>query len=258
MSALLIATIVTSGQGGITLQYQPKVGSTYKYTMTQGSKSQMGNSGFSCTMAQKVLSGTGGVYKIQSTTSNVKSDAAAGGDGMKKLMEGKSTLMTIDKYGTVTFDPKGAGGAASQMMGGFNGQSIGMAFPKKPVKVGDTWTSSLDMGKMMNSMMKGQTGKAKVSTTGMMNMKFKLVKVDGSSASISCTVSGNMNMDMTGPGQGGAPQAMKMSTTISGTANYSVDRATGMPINSTTNMTMNMSFGGQKMPMTQSISLKKI
>jgi hypothetical protein len=39
-------------------------------------------------MAQKVLSGTGGAYKIQSTTSNVKADSAMGGDAMKKTMEG--------------------------------------------------------------------------------------------------------------------------------------------------------------------------
>jgi hypothetical protein len=208
------------------------------------------------TTTAKVLGFEGGFYKIQNTPSNVKVTGAMGatGDQMKKAME-KPTITYIDKH----FKPKLAktGGAGmQQMMGGMNEAFSGITFPAKPIKVGDTWNNAIDMGQMMSG---SKSTPAGVKADGKMNITYKLLKVDSSSVLIGMTISGTVNMDMSGArGAGGNGQQMKMSMTMSGGGTSSLERSTGIPLGSNTKMTMGMNFGGQPMNITQTITTKRI
>lgn len=256
MPILAIASLVAT-QGAVTLLFQPKVGATYKYAMTQSTQSQMGNSSMTATNVQKILSVTGGLYKVQTTLNNVKMDGGMGAS-VKKAIEGKPSVMSIDKYGAIKFDASGSPGM-QQMMGGMGGQSIGMQFPKKAVKVGESWTHTIDMGAMMGSMMKSQAKGADVKSSGKTTMTFKLVKIDGSSATINCSVSGTMSMDMKAPsGASGGPQQMKMTMSMNGSGQYSVERSTGMLQSSNMKTNINMGIMGQQMTTVQNISMKRI
>ena len=259
MSVIAIASLLAT-QAQVTLLYQPKVGSTYKSSMTMAQTSQMGNSSTSMTVSVKVLGLENGYYKLQSTTSNVKvtGGAGAGSDQMKKAME-KSSTMYVDKHFKPKLDAKNASVDMQNMMSGMNSAFSGVVFPSKPVKVGETWTNVIDMGAMMNGLAKGQKGADGMKTTGKINLTYKLVKADSTSVLIGLSIAGTMNMDMSGgKGAGAQGMNMKVSMTMSGGGTASMERATGTPIGSNTNMNMTMNIGGQPMKMTQKITTKRV
>lgn len=249
MSVIALASILAT-QGQVSLTFNPKVGSSYKFSNTSVAANPMsgGNQTTSFTSTMKVVSNSGGYFKIDISSSNVKisGDEQASAQ-MKKVMEGKHQTITIDKFGTPKADPKDTSGGMKAIMEGFNNQSVGVVFPKKPVKVGETWTSSVDLGAAMNKAMTANGGKAGgAKGKGMLKTTYKLVKIDGKSATITSSISGTMDMDM-GGGKAGGPQGMKMSMTFSGSGNMNIERATGVPFS--TSMKMNMGIMGRTMPM---------
>jgi hypothetical protein len=139
--------------------------------------------------------------------------------------------------------PKGM----QEVMGALNGQGTGMLFPTKPIKVGDTWGKTIDMGSLMGAATKGQ-GKG----SGKLTLTYKLVKIDGSKVVVSATQKGSMNMTMGAPKGGGQPMSMAMTFNGSGTMN--VDRATGTLVSGSNKV--NMGIMGQQMVM--SMTTKKI
>ena len=253
MSVIAIASLLAA-QAPATLLYQPKVGSSFKYAVTMDNNTQMGNSKLTLTNTMKILSASGGLYKVQSSNSNTKMTGGMGANTPKD----SSMTMTIDKYGNIKMDAKG-GGALGAMFGGNDNSPVGLMFPKKPVKVGDTWTSSVDMGAMMAGAMKASPQAKNTKATGMLNMNFKLNKLDGTVAGITCTFSGTVNMSTMGASpKGGAPQAMNMTMKMSGTSNYTIERPTGMVMSAITKTSMDMSVMGQQMKMSQSFTQKRI
>lgn len=253
MSVIAIASLLAT-QAPITLLYQPKVGSTLKYSnsLVQSNPMGGGNTTTTMTITQKVLSFANGYYKVENTTSNYKNSGGMGGaknaEQMKKAIEGKKMVMLFDKFGAMKVEGQGNQPKGMQeMMGAMSGQGSGMLFPTKPVKIGDTWSKTIDIGSMMGAATQGQ-GKG----TGKITMTYKLVKVVGSSVMISATQKGSMNMSMGSPKAGSQP--MTMSMTFSGTGSLSVDRTSGT-LNSST-MKMNMGVMGQQMVV--NMTMKKI
>ena len=253
MSVIAIASLLAT-QAPATLLYQPKVGASYKYAVNMDNNTQMGNSKLTLTNTMKILSVTGGVYKVQSSNTNTKMTGGMGANAPKDT----SMTMTIDKYGSIKMDVK-SGSALGAMFGGNDNSPVGLMFPKKPVKVGDTWTNSVDMGAMMAGAMKSSPQAKNTKATGILNMIFKLNKLDGAAAGITCTFSGTVNMSTMGaPAKSGAPQAMKMTMKMSGTSNYTVERSTGMVMSAITKTSMDMAVMGQAMKMSQSFTQKRI
>ncbi len=256
MSLILIASLVTA-KAGVTLNFHPKVGSTYKYqnTVVQ-SNPMMGNQNVSSVASMNVKGFTGGYYTIVMTTSNVKITGGRGNsDDMRKLMEGKSMTMSIDKYGAPKLDTSKMSGGMQQMMNGLGGQGASLVYPKKALNVGDTWSNTIDLGSAINAAVKSQKGAPSgMKSSGKLTMNYKLVSVNGSTATISCQLKGSMNMNM-GSGKTapkGQPSSLDM--TMTGSGQYSVERSTGM----LTTSTMKMNMGVMGTTMSTSVSSKRI
>ncbi len=252
MSIIAIASMLAT-QAPVVLLYQPKVGSTYKSSMTMAQTSQMGNSTTSMMVAMKVLGLENGYYKLQSTTSNVKTTGGPGAssEATKKAME-KTTILYMDKHFKPKMDTSKSADMQS-MMSGMNSAFSGVTFPSKPVKIGESWTNTIDMGALISGAAKGQKGAAGMKSTGKVNLTYKLLKADASSVLIGLSIAGTVNMDV--PGAKGA--GMKMSMSMSGGGTSSMERGTGTPISSSTKMNMQMNFGNQPMNITQTITTKR-
>lgn len=194
----------------------------------------------------KVKNFTGGYYFIDITTSNVKMSSGKMTDQMKKMME-RTITVTMDKYGTPKKDGSGVSPGLQQMMNSLSTSSSGLMFPKKPVRIGESWSNTIDLGSAMSQMAKTQGMMKGMKSGGKMTATFKLTKLDGSNAYVSASLNGTMNIDLSGmpmPKNQKAPaQGMKMTMTINGTGQYTVERATGMLVNSGMTMKVN-TMGG--------------
>ena len=255
MSVIALASMLAT-QSAVTLLFQPKIGSTYKMSTSMSMTSQMGNSTTSMITTTKVAGFENGFFKLQNTPSNVKMTGGMGAtEQSKKAME-KPSVIYMDKH----FKPKMQGNESAQlqqMMGGMNSAMSGITFPAKPVKVGESWTNSIDMGKMMGAVAKGQAGAQGMKSTGIITMTYKLQKADSTSITIGMTMKGTVNMDMSGGGGAKGGPAMKMSMTMTGGGTSSMERNTGIPIGSNMKMTMQMGGAGQAFSMNQTIVTKR-
>ena len=131
----------------------------------------------------------------------------------------------------------------------------GVIFPKGAVKVGSTWTATIDIGKLM-----GQAAGAngpKVVSGGKIPVKYKLVgfkTIAGKQvAGITATMNGTVVMSM--GAQAGAAGQMKMG--LKSTSSGQIDVGTGMVRTMTTDANVNMNFGqmvmNQKLKMTMTL-----
>ncbi|MEI7985052.1 MAG: DUF6263 family protein [Armatimonadota bacterium] len=253
MSVIAIASLLAT-QSVVTLSFQPKVGSSYKQSTTLAQTSTMGNSTTSMVMTTKILSFEGGYFKLENTPSNVTVSGGMGKNDTAKKAMSKPTTIYLNKQ----YKPKSSGKDMSgieQMMGGMSGAMSGFAFPNKPVKVGETWTTSFDMGQAMGAAAKGQPAAQGLKSAGKLNTTYKLLKADANTVTVGVTVGGTMNMDMAG-GKGGG-QGMKMSMVLSGSGTSTFERNTGIPISSSMKTSMQMA-GMQAFNMTMSMTSKRI
>ncbi len=195
----LVASLVLSGQSSVNLVYKPPLHKTLKYRMVMDMKQDMGASGNfgSKTQMDMELTATsrkGDVTTLLTKITDAKvttppgSPMAGMSSQMEKSMKGKSYTSSIDSH----FKPLTIGGSE---VAGMSGQGMADAmhsftFPSRPVKVGQTWTSKMDMGKMMASVAKG------MKVTSNVPIVCRLVSVQGNLATISMTMKGAMNMDM--------------------------------------------------------------
>ncbi len=207
--SLVLATVASGSAQTVLLRYNPPVGKTASYTMRmsmsttlpQGASVSGKPMSFTQTtpMSLRVLAHAGGATTIETRSGPMKFDAPAGspmaaGAKNPNLAKVNVVRMTIDEFGT----PKGAsGGGASaavvNAMGSAMGQGgQGVTFPKAPVKVGDTWKSSLDIGKMI-----GAAG-AGLKANGTIPLVFRLLAVKGGEATVSMTAKGSVGMNVGG------------------------------------------------------------
>jgi hypothetical protein len=201
-------------------------------------------------MEMTALSASGGVTTMETKASNAhvtlppNSPMASMKATMEKQMTSQPTKSKIDtRYHISSVSGTVADSALSNM------QTLN--FPEKPVRIGDTWATSLDIGKFMGGMMGGKT--PGMAMNGSIPIKFKLLGLGqgpkGQMATISITMKGAMSMSMQG-------QAIPIKMDASGT--YTVDVATGMTIGMKMKSATTSSFGGNSMTqnMTQSMTLR--
>lgn len=153
--------------------------------------------------------------------------------------------------------PKGM----SSMFGpGKSGSGVSVQFPKKPIKVGDSWSETMDLGKMMGEGMKqAGPGVKNTKSDGKLTITNKLVSVSGGKATIRQTISGSADMGGSAAGgKDGKAQSFSMKMGFSGGGDVVIDVATGIMISSTMKQNMSMNMMGQPMNMVMNMTMKKI
>ena len=228
----------------VLLRYKPPVGKTMSYVyamkMTQNVPGMASGMGFSQTvpMTMRVLSRKGNLTTTQTKLGKAKVTVPAGSPmaSAKPQMEAASS----NKTSTTVIDDLGNLKRVEGMGSGMGLGSQNVSFPKKAVKVGDTWTSTVDMGKMMP---------AGGSASGKIPVVYKLVSLKGGVATLAMTMNGTTNV------KAGA-QAMTMRMMSKGT--LAIDAATGMMRSMNMNVNTNMKLGatGQAMTMSMVMSMK--
>lgn len=200
VSLALFAAVGASAQS-VLLRYQPPVGKTVSYTMTNAMSmtSPMAPGkpmAFTQTipMTVRVVSKTAAGTMVETKSGPTKMSAPAGSPmaGMANnpaMRKVNVVRITIDPFGT----PKGATGAgpaaamANSMGSVMGGGSQGVFFPAKPIKVGDTWTSAMDLGKMAPAGMP-------MKMNGKIPLVYRLVSLKGGVAMVAMTAKGTMSM----------------------------------------------------------------
>ena len=248
MSVVALASLIAL-QAPVTLTYHPKVGSNYKFSISSTIKGPNGSVSVSALSGVKVLSFTNGYYRVETKVSNVKNASNSPAAPTKD----KVTILDYDVYGAVKVDPKTQSAGPNQVMNNFNNQALGMQFPRKPVKVGDTWTNSVDLGKLFSAFMKGAS-----KAVGTVKLTFKLVQITPKTATITCAIKGAVDMHILSQAKGKAPQNVQVSLNMNGDGQYAVDRSTG--VQETSNMKMEITTGsnGHHVSSSQTVSMKRI
>jgi hypothetical protein len=242
LSALALTGTPGKGQGSVSLRFHPPVGRSYHYLMymsmamdhVEGMPSM--NFKMDLGMQMKALSKTGDVtsmeYRVTSVKVTAPSDSpmASMQQTMQKQLSGKVFKGNIDSL----YHVSGMSGSGMDSM--INSMSSNISYPNHPVKVGESWTTSLDMGKAMGAMGGGMglsAGTSKIPVT------FRLVKISNQGgktvAAVRVSMNGVMNL--------GGAQAMKMNLDSSGTIN--IDVANGMTLNQMMTSTIGMNVAGK-------------
>lgn len=243
----MIATLL-AGQGAVTLLYQPKVGASYQFSVSSTASSSMGQSSFNAKSTIKILSFKNGYYQVQTVVSNTKTS----GTGSSAAPSESKTILDYDKFGAVKFD-KNRNDGAQQLMSSFSNQTLGMQFPHKPVKVGDTWQNTVDMGGLAAALVKSGSEKPH----GKLTLTFKLVQVTAKNATVSCGVKGSMTMMVTPAAKKGGKK-VEVVTSFSGNGQYSIERSTGVYLASNMKLQVDTAANGQHFVAGQSVSMKRI
>ena len=244
----LFAIVALPVQSSVTLAYQPPVGATFKYRTVIDSNQNMGpgmdmSSKIQMDAQTKVISRTGGLTKLETKTLAVKVTAPKGSPmagqtaQMEKMLMGNTTTSTIDR----NFKPvSGESTAMNQVTQGIMGAMGTYSFPNKPIKIGESWTSKMDMSKM-GGMAPG------MKITGNIPIVCKLTSVQGGDAIISMTMNGTMQMEASG-------QAIKMKLESQGTSRVTI--ATGISLYSDTKSSYTMEVGGRVMKSTMTQTMR--
>jgi hypothetical protein len=243
----LAAILVLPVQSAVTFKYQPPVGSIFKYRTVIDSHQDMGpgmdmSSKIQMDVQTKVVSRTGELTKLETKTLAVKvtapegSPMAAQTDQMEKTLMGNVTTSTIDSH----FKPvAGKSTSFDQVTQGVLGAMGGYSFPSKPINVGESWSSDMDLTKM-GAMTPG------MKITGKIPIVCKLVSIEGGDAIISISMKGSMKMEASG-------QTINMDLSSDGTMKVTI--ATGISLYSDSTTTYSMEVAGRtiKSSMTQTM-----
>lgn len=252
--ALPVALAATGTAQTVQLRFKPPVGKTATYTMSMSMSMSGGMIPKPMAMTQtvpmtmKVVSRQGNATTIQTKMGQAKISVPADSPmaGMKAMMEkqmsGNVSTTTVDELGNLkNVSASGASAAMTRQLGGMMQGAQGIAFPKKALRVGDAWTASMDMNKLMGGMMGGG-----MKMTGPINVTYKLLSVSGGVATISIKMKGDTTMNM-------GAQSMKIGMNSNGSVK--VDAATGLmkSMSTTTDTNMTMPQGSMKQHMVVSM-----
>jgi hypothetical protein len=208
----------------------------------------MGDSSFSVTtdVDMTAVSRKGSQTTVQSKVKSVKVTVPPKGpmsamkESMEKSLKGMTTSATMSSDFKVIGGSAAGGPAAMQGMNGMSGMPS-LNVPAHPLRVGETWSSVMDMGKLMGSGTRGMR------MTGKLPLKFRLKVVRGSGASAVAVV--EMSMAGTTTMTSGAN---KVNTHLNTKGTVSIDVATGMTREVASTSDTTTDFGGRKF--TQHIS----
>jgi hypothetical protein len=263
LCSIIAGSTIASAQS-VSLKFKPPVGKKYVY-MTSMSMTGGGMAGMNMNMKEtgvttfKILSRAGDLTSLSIATSNVKitvpegSPMKAGIPNMEKQAN-VTTTMKVNSLGKASsVSVKGGADQMMQLAGDLMGTGGAfLNYPQAPVKPGSTWTSTLDLGKILGKRMPMM----KISG-GLLTLKMKLDKFVTSGgkrlAQVSMKGSGKASMSMNqGSGPAGKTPTMTMTIGVTMDSVTMIDIATGMAVSVTSNSSNKMSMGGQG-SMTQSV-----
>lgn len=269
----LLALAALGSAQTVTLRFKPPVGTTRSYVTTTSMVQNVPGMPAPMTMSQtmpmtyRVVSRSGGLTTIQTKTGQVKVTVPAGSPmaaqkaQIERMASGMTSTMTVDEFGTLkSMGATGAPGAslANGIGAGMASGAQGISYPNKPLKVGDTWTGSLDMGKSMSKTVPmGMTAKGKIPIV------YRLLGIEKQGgktlARISMTMNGSTSMAMGAAGAGaGGGKSMSMTMRMASQGTMVVDAATGLLQSMSTKMSNDMAIMGQNMRQNISVSMKAL
>lgn len=246
---VLAAAAVAPAQVVLKLNLTP--GKVYRTESVTSMTMDMGQGSNAMTTTQtvglKVVSKTAKGFKIKSTIEAVKvggkGPMAQGGKEMEKSLKGKSFDADVDFRGrSSNLDSTGMGGPMSGMSN-FSSNITGAELPAGPVKVGSTWSSALDLAKMMGTRAQGmKVGGGPIITKYTVK---SISNVGGKTlVNVAISMSGKPTMSMAGGAQG---QGMSFSMSITGSGSASIDAGTGLVTTSSMKMNSTTAVGGMNM-----------
>lgn len=239
----------------VLLRFKPAVGTKVSYVLSTTMQQSLPNmpSGMNSTtvvpMVMRIVSRSGKMTTVETKTGTAKVtvDAKSPMAGMKPMMEKMLTNMTVNSVSDDLGNQKStAASGGGGMMGSMNQSSQAITFPTAPVRVGGTWSSTLDMEKLVGSM-----AKSGITASGKIPISYRLVSLKkvGSRtlATITTTMNGKTTMTM--------PQG-KMDMTMKGSGTSVVDIATGMFVSNSMVSDTTMAVMGQNMKQHMVMSMK--
>lgn len=255
-----------TAQNAVMIRFAPPVGTTTKYrmvnSMTQAMPGQPGGNKMTTTvdMSMRFVSRSGANTTVEITTGAMKLDVPANSPmaGMKKQMEaqakaGSKVQVVMTAAGMpVSVKPIGQGSLASAgVVQAFSGGAQGMSYPNRAVRVGESWKTTLDAGKLMKSGAPNMPAGMKIS--GVLPITTKLVgvkQVGGKSlANLKFTMVGSMTMSMQG-------QNFVNKMNVSGESWIEV--GTGITHSTKSNSTSTTAFGNQSFEQKSTMSMTKL
>ncbi len=182
VSVLLLGSSKAAAQSQVTLRYQPPIGKTYRYrmsvgmTMAKSSATPAMGMTTSVDVDTKALSRTGDVTTVETRTSHAKVTGAPGtpmsaaSTAAAQRMSGLVVQSKFDRLCHVLGMSKTATGLDA-MTGGL--QTV--AFPSPPLKIGDSWSSDMEMAKLIGAVLGSKLPGAKAS--GRVPITYRLVSL---------------------------------------------------------------------------------
>lgn len=249
--AVGILAAVAWAQSSVTLRLKPPVGSKYQYKVTMTTNSGMGNQGnmsmngtFTQWMTVKGKDSKG--TKIETKVTNAKFTGPAGmnGDQIAQSMNNQVITATYSALGAyVSGDMQsGTPGAMAAQAG-----AQGVIFPSQAVKVGSTWSSTVDIGKLMAA---NGAGNMKVVSGGKIPVNFKLTGMKTIAGKPIVGVSSTMNGTVVL-----AVGEQQMSLALKATGSGQVDVGTGMVRTWDTNANVGTTVGQMKINQTIKVTM---
>lgn len=235
---LWVAAPLALAQATVALRFQPKAGSTYKYSLVNETAAQGAPQKMKMTMSQtiKVTSVSGGKVTIETSTNNVKGEGmpASTAQDLSKI----KVTNVMDVYGKVISSKATGHPMAEAMASSLGGSGFsGVEYPLKAVGVGATWKGTIDLAKMLEA--------SGLKTTGnKMTVNYKLVKIEKQGAktvaTIEQTFSGSATAQPPAGTQGGA-----LNLSMRGKSTITVDVADGMMLTTRGEVTTSIKSGTQ-------------
>lgn len=236
-------------EGQTILRYTPTKGASAKYrmslNMTVDLGGMMNTKGpievvYSVDQSVRITRADKSGFTSETTILSSKTDVKGEGGNMIKQMMADGNPKKGEKF-TVDYDSLGKAKSDADKPNtsnlvdalGFNG----VTFPQRPVRVGESWTNTLDLTAM------GRGGPGMGMGLEPIPVTIRLQAIEGSGAD---RVGVFKITSSASPSTKGAPGNMKMSVSIDGTAR--INLASGLLVNSSatadTNMSLEMGQGG--------------
>lgn len=239
----------------VTLRYQPPVGKSFSYAMSMDMRQSVPGMPTPISMHEEVpmtmrivsRSGPSTVVDVRLGQAHVTlpkgSPMAASKAQIEQSTSNVSSRSTVDVYGKFS-SVKSSNPMAAQMGGGMSSGLQGVAFPSRPVRVGESWTQSMDMGKIPGVASSGAR------TSGTIPIRYTLVNLRRVGGTTLATIRTEMNGHTKISGQG---QTMNMTMRSGG--NAVIDVATGLARTTSMSTDVTMLIGGKSMTMHMSMAI---
>ena len=232
----------------VTLRFRPPVGTVARYLQTTSLR-QTGPgtakpivSITTVPIRLRIVSCEGGVTTIESRTGKSKVDLPAGSPlatmkaGLEQTGSDVVATVRVDETGNVLtskLDVQGPGADFVRRLGAGVAKGVqGIRYPKRPLKVGDAWTDTLDFGKAFATLFQGGSAKAE----GKGAFGFRLIGVTGGLARVAVTMSGQLVV---------RDRLTDLKTVMRVAGESTTDVATGLVRASTSTLDQTMTIQGQ-------------